>query len=308
MSRLATRIRWWRIRRRKARLKRHLERSDSRLKRYQSFGEFRNKAAERFPCIARLVPSLDYFRAYYSFAGCPGGADGGTNDRVVDVILGQRPFDATRDFSVRRATGAPGTRLHAERGASLRYVCQDTGRVLVFLYPATTQARRPREDFILLAEIAEPTALAGDAILQPHLRWLAAYMASTSLDGAITLHQRLRVAMLWLWYRRYERRRLQHRRAWVGLGWLAKWVATVGLSGLILFVVQTHWPQADTVSPIIRQGAGRAHADSAALQRAVIDLRGEVASIRAAIAKRAALEAAAKEECCAKGSQARSGN
>lgn len=286
MNYLATRIRWFRRRRYKSRLARHFRRVQQRTTRYQVFGKFRDEARQRFDSLAKLVHSLDYFRGYYSFIGCPGGADGGANDRVVDVIFGHRPFDATKDFSTHSNNGQPGARLHVEQGASLRYERGDTGRVLVFLYPARTEARRPCEDFILLDEIADPGVLTRDSILRKHLRWLAAYMASTSLDGAITISQRLRVAALWLWFRRYERRRLHQRRTWIGLGWLAKWVATVGLSGLILFFIQAHWPPADSASPAIRKGTERAHIDSVALKREVVALRVEVASIRAAIVKR----------------------
>lgn len=266
---LATRGRWWRRRRRQARLQRHLARSRARVARYQDFADFRRTAATTLPHVARTVRALDYFRAYYAFAGCPGGANGGIDDRLVEAILGEKPFDATRDFSRRGPGGQPSTRVHSERGASLAYEYQDTGRVLVFLYPATTKRRRPLEDFIILAELGSPARLARPRVLRRHLRWLAAYMASTSLDGAITLPQCVRVGWLWLWHRRYEHRRLRPRRLWIGLGWLVKWVAMVALSGSLLYVIQRVWPLPDKVTPAVQRAAAIAHQDQLNLQTAL---------------------------------------
>ncbi|MGH8159216.1 MAG: hypothetical protein ACREPQ_13935 [Rhodanobacter sp.] len=176
MRRPVTYARWWRRRPIAVRHRRFAARAQTRIKRYQAFEAFRQGAMGLFDVARRGVAGLETMADYYHFAACPGGADGGTNDLVVDVILGSRPYDATRNFANRRPGQPPSTRLHAEQGASLRYHRQDTGRALLLLYPARTDFSRPTEDSILLAEALDPHTLADPTILRRHLRWLTAYM------------------------------------------------------------------------------------------------------------------------------------
>ncbi|EQD44702.1 hypothetical protein B2A_09513, partial [mine drainage metagenome] len=158
-------------------------------------------------------------------------------------------------------------KFHSEQGASLRYIRQDTGKVLVCLYPARTEGTRPLEDMVLLTEVKDPQELQTNKTLRCHLVWLAAYMAKTSLDGAITLPQRLLMGYLWVFKRHYIRRRLQPTRAWVAVGYIVKWVFTVSLSGVLLYTIQRRWPPPDSVSHTITTQATIAHQDAVTIAR-----------------------------------------
>lgn len=176
-------------------------------------------------------PAFSYFSAYYSFYVTPGGRMGGDDDFVVDVFFGQKPFDATSKNS--HGTSLRGVRMHTELGASLHYTRDDQGGVFCQLFPAATERESKYDEFVLLDYVSEPSKLLNVSKISRHLRWLTTYMAGTSLDGAITLHQRIGMLWLRLVKRHYRERELHRSRLNQGVLHVIRWVLTIGCSGII---------------------------------------------------------------------------
>ena len=246
-----------------------------RLARYRAFERFLADAPTRLP---RLYASLGvgrFYRDWYSLCVAPGGADGGLDNRTLQVFFGQRPFDFTHLPADHAIAGipfarAPSKRTVSEQGAMLQYSRTDRGQVMCVLRPARTEFSAPRVREILLGEV-DPRDLESPAVLERHLRWLLAYMAGTSLDGIGHPGQRWRYWVLMhcrLW-RKKPRGRWQPEPLFEGFYWIATWVVTIGFSGLLLYFVQRIWPLPDTVTPAVNRAAAGAHRDHAAILTAL---------------------------------------
>ncbi len=76
------------------------------------------------------------------------------------------------------------------------YERDDSGFVIVSIYPANTDNRKPIESSITLDIWLDPIKLNDKSFLKKHWNDLMAYMENTSLDGNPTFLQRQRVSYL----------------------------------------------------------------------------------------------------------------
>lgn len=157
--------------------------TNPRKRRYDDFQTFFTNAKNIFRGIADADPRNTPIEGRYSLNILPGGSNGRTNNRIVEVFYGSCPFDRT-------ATG-----LLAECGAGLFYERDDKGYVLCTLYPARTENSRQQEDAILLEIVLEPKELL-EQTLKSHWNDFMAYMQVTGLDGDPTFEDRDRVRWL----------------------------------------------------------------------------------------------------------------
>ncbi|MCW0399318.1 hypothetical protein NB700_001874 [Xanthomonas sacchari] len=209
--------------------------SDCRLERYRAWERFYAVAETIICTLSRDRADIAYFLPY-SFHVVPGGVAGGRDDLAVDVIFGNRPYDAS---GARVTDDVRPLRLHTENGASMRYERMDSGQVLCLLYPARAERTQSRVSLVLLERIRHPDQL-NKRTLSRHLSYLAAYMAVTSLDGSPTFAQRARYAFIYLKCRYAIDGQMRPSRWSIGLRKLLWWVATVGCSGAVLFVLQRY--------------------------------------------------------------------
>lgn len=250
---------------------RHHKMMEARVARYRDFDLFLEDAPSRLPRLYATLGVGDFYRNWYSLCVAPGGANGGIDNRTLQVFFGLRPFDFTRvpseGASAIPFTSTPPKRAVSERGAMLQYSRTDRGEVLCFLRPAETEFSSPMETEILLGAV-DPRDLESPAVLARHLRWLLAYMAGTSLDGIWYPGQRWRYWVLTncRQWRDRETGRWRPARLFEAFYWMAKWVFTIGLSGSLLYFLQREWPLSDTVTPAIERGTARAHQDQLELR------------------------------------------
>jgi hypothetical protein len=256
----------------------------ARQMRYASFDHFRVHASGLFRLARRGMWQMDFFRQTYDFYALPGGANGGIDPRVVDVIFGSRPYASTpKGAAVRQANPASNQfRLEAEHGATLRYHRLESGRILLLLYPANTDWSRPLEDAILLREVSEPSILKDRRVLRGHLRWLIAYMASTSLDGVLLPWQRARLVWLWLCCRRQQDGRWHRPRAVTTAMAMGAWFVSVGLSGAAWSVIQT-WHHKEPTHPVANPVVDAVNAHGAAQHQDAVALTNQLAALSQAV-------------------------
>ena len=118
----------------------------------------------------------------------PGSRSGGTDKRVVEIFWGKRPFET-------KIEGRNFTAL-TEEGATLLFALDDNGHVIVTLYPANTENRKPVETCITLYIWLDPKRLLDKSFLKNCWKYFMAYMEYTSLDGNPTTLQRLKISYL----------------------------------------------------------------------------------------------------------------
>lgn len=166
------------------------------MAKYREFVAFHDSARIKITDIAKGLEEISYFLAY-DFVVYPGGIEHAQDKRTVEVCFGHKPYDST--YGPEQQKGGEtyrSIRLHTEQGASLRYELTDAGKVLCLLYPARSERIKPLVSVVLMDTLSCAEEL-NERTLTSHLRYLAAFMAHTSLDGDITWPQRLRYAWLY---------------------------------------------------------------------------------------------------------------
>jgi len=203
-----------------------------RAKRYLAFDKFYGGAKKLFESHAGSTPESKRLDNLYSLRICPGGRHGGLDKRKVEVFYGNRPFD-----SVIKVAGNFQTteKLETAHGATLSYQRTDDGQVLCCLYPAASENFRPLEDFILLDMVKNPAKIERES--KRHWRMFLAYMEATCLDGKPSFFQTISVFYLRNFKSCVVDKTLQKRKASIFFGEIAKYTATVGLSGFIILFV-----------------------------------------------------------------------
>lgn len=201
----------------------------TRQDRRNDFDEFFRTAVATFTEFRDNDPRAEKFQNIYMLNICPGSRAGGTNNRVVEVFWGSRPFETITQ-------GRNWTAL-TEYGATLLYERDDSGFVIVSIYPANTDNRKPIESSITLDIWLDPIKLKDKSFLKKHWNDLMAYMESTSLDGNPTFLQRQRVSYLRTFKNLVVDNKWTPTKFSVFVREVFKWVLTVGLSGIIIYVL-----------------------------------------------------------------------
>lgn len=201
----------------------------TRQERRNDFDEFYNSAKDTFITFRDNDVKAEKFERIYMLSVCPGSRAGGNNNRIVEVFWGSRPFETiTQGNSWKSLT---------EYGATLLFERDDSGFVMISIYPAGTKNKKPIESSISLKLWIDPIELKSKSFLKSLWNDFMAYMEYTSLDGNPTLWQRLRISYL---------RNFKHLvvdKKWQPIKFsefskdVLKWILTVGLSGVIIYFV-----------------------------------------------------------------------
>jgi len=201
----------------------------TRQDRRNDFDEFFTTAVTTFTEFRDNDRHAEKFQNIYMLNICPGSRAGGTNNRIVEVFWGNRPFETiTQGRSWKALT---------EFGATLLYERDDNGFVIISIYPAYTDSRKQLESIITLEIWLDPIKLKDKSFLKKNWNDLMAYMECTSLDGNPTFFQRQRISYL----RTFKNLVIDNK--WIPTRFsvftkeVLKYVLTVGLSGFIIYLV-----------------------------------------------------------------------
>lgn len=161
----------------------------TRQERRNDFDEFYNNSINTFTELRNKDSQAEKFQNEYVLNICPGSRAGGTDKRTVEVFWGGRKFEIeTQGRNMRALT---------EAGATLLFSRDDNGFVIISLYPAYTENRKPVETAITLHIWLDPKKLKDNKFIQSLWNNFMAYMEYTSLDGNPSLWQRSKI-----WYLR----------------------------------------------------------------------------------------------------------
>lgn len=203
-----------------------------RASRYKNFDRFREASEELFEAYSKASERSVRLANLYSFYVSPGGRFGGMNKKIVDVFYGNRPFDSITELG---ANFQKIEKFETAHGATLSYQRTDDGQVLCTLSPAASENFHYPEDMIILEKVKNPAELERKS--KWHWRMFQAYMESTCLDGRPTIFQNLLAFYLRNFKECVVNETLQKRKVTVFFREIAKYTATVGLSGFIILIV-----------------------------------------------------------------------
>lgn len=160
----------------------------TRINRRDDFDEFYNNSINVFTQLRENDKRAEKFQREYMLNICPGSRAGGTDKRTVEVFWGGRNFEIE--------TQGRNWKALTETGATLLFARDDNGFVIISLYPAYTENRKPIETSITLRIWLDPKKLKEEKFIKACWNDFMAYMEYTSLDGNPTLWQRLRISYL----------------------------------------------------------------------------------------------------------------
>jgi hypothetical protein len=202
---------------------------EKRLQKISDFDRFYDSCETIFTNLRDNDSRAIIFQNEYMLCICPGSRAGGDEKRVVEIFWGARAYEFE--------TKGKQWKSYKETGATLFFYRNDTGDITVSLYPAKTEFRQPIENHIALYEWLNPKKLNNKAFIQSLWNDFIAYMECTSLDGKPTFYQRLRISYL----RNFKHLVIDNK--WRPTKFseftkdVFKWVLTVGLSGIIIYVL-----------------------------------------------------------------------
>lgn len=116
----------------------------------------------------------------YGFCVCPGGSNGGIDNRVLEVFYGNRPANSYKSIGQNWNIS---NKIIIEHGALLHYFQLDNGNVLVSLVPARTENIGPVEDEIIIDYIKNIKKLNNIWYLRKHWLFFISYMNQTAIAG-----------------------------------------------------------------------------------------------------------------------------
>ncbi len=202
---------------------------NTRIERIKSFERFNNDAKELFEGYAKSDKDNSRLNGLFSLCICPGGRDGGLNEKQVEVFYGRRPIGST---TITGSNFQTKTKLEIAYGATLEYFRTDDGRVICYLYPACSENQRPIESAIIFDYIKEPSDLT--RISARHWKFFIAYMESTCIDGNPRLIHKIRIFYLRNFKKSIVKDTVQQSLFWGLTKEISKYVLTIGLSGFLI--------------------------------------------------------------------------
>jgi hypothetical protein len=210
----------------------------TRINRRNDFEAFFNSAKTTFIEFRDNDKRAEKFQNIYRLYVCPGSRASVQNKRVVEIFWGSRPFDAITEE--RSWTALP------EYGATLLFAMDDNGHVIISLYPAYTENRKPLETCITLHIWLDPSKLLEKSFLKDCWDHFMAYMEYTSLDGNPSKIQKLKV-----WYLRNFKflimdNKLTPTKFSVFIKSVLKMVLTAVFSGAVLIYIVTNMTKPST--------------------------------------------------------------
>lgn len=212
---------------------------EERLERYENFKKFLQVADDDFKKLRDGDKRAALYEKYNNLAICPGGRWGGTESDILEVFWGKKIY--ANQYN-ERAVGKHGLKFNFETGVTMMFVRLPDGYVSIFLYPAV---RDREKDFNILSEGSyrlcqgvNPAKLLSKRFQKELWVIFMAYTEKTHLDGNPSFMQRLIYGGIRIFAARVCDDHIEIARIWKWVGSVIKWVLTVGLSGLLLLVVQ----------------------------------------------------------------------
>lgn len=214
----------------------------TRSEKYDDFQQFLKESNRLFNELMTEDEDSIYFDKQYSLHIVPGGWNGGIDKRILEVFYGSRPYDSYDSRpaieQAKTITDKPPKQMgfHVEGGARLVYARTAKGNVNCTLMPATADGEKQPEAAIQLDRSIDPRNLFQMKILRNHWKYFMSYMKVTSLDGDPSFLDTIRVSHMRLLKKRFKDGTDIPPLIYTGLGHVAKWTATVGLSGLLIYL------------------------------------------------------------------------
>ena len=211
--------------------------TSDRIERYKKFGQFLKNSDSSFSTLLNCNKRFKDFDNYYTLHICPGGSNGGANDRELEIFYGERPFDVQRRDPYDRNK----LNVLIEYGARLHYNLLDNGMVVALLYPAKTDNISPIENSIIISRNIDPNCLL--KLSKRHFLFFNSYMRCTSLDGNPNLLDKFIVYWIRFTSHLIIDGKIQSLKYILFFSEIIKYVLTVGFSGFLLSIILTIYIQ-----------------------------------------------------------------
>jgi hypothetical protein len=210
----------------------------TRKQRTVAFREFSDQSTDLFNTFWDGISLKKDLKQLNDLVICPKGAMGGLSNNLVEVFFGMKYHSWSKhvgeNFNVT-------DKANVIYGARLEYRLTDNGNVYVILTPSQTDSFKPLEDGILLDVVHEPRKLENKS--KKHWMFLLSYMKVTDVDGQANIFDIFMVGYLRGTKRYFKNEKSQTRKIQNWFSFVAKWVVSVGLSGLIIFLTTLYLSQ-----------------------------------------------------------------
>lgn len=206
------------------------ETTKERFNRYSQFNDFANNAESIFKAFFKETPAAKRFDDFFMLNVWSDNHNSKNDTTYVNVAFGSRILTIShhnRGFS-----------STVEKGARLCFSRMGTGYVSVFLYPATTEERRPVEDSIVLEEYLSPKELSNKKYLNKLWCKFISYMECTSVDGKPSYCQRNSVRKMRYYKHLIVDNTYQSTAQFKFWQNVKTFVVTVAFSGCAIFILQ----------------------------------------------------------------------
>ena len=223
---------------------------DTRLDRVRLFQEFQTSKIEavfkKFKADDQKYNKLDDI---YMLCVCPKGRNGAVNNRIAEVFYGASSYDEkitiTKDLNTNKE-------FLVENGATLAFHLNDHGYVAIILHPSSTPYTKSIESAIFVEDYIHPKKLNDISFLKKQWNYLNSYMECTSIDGSPSLFDKYRCWKLRNFKSYSVGSDYQKSKLYSFSQEVFKWVLTVGLSGLLIYIF-TVFPNNNTSDEYIKK-------------------------------------------------------
>jgi hypothetical protein len=215
------------------------------------FDQFRRSANQTFLEFANGNQKLEKYLYRHALHVDP---PIGTDENTGIIVQVNFPMSSIFGYGSRQSY----TRIF-EEGASLNYFLNDDGYASVLIHPCETNNIKRKEKLIMLEKKLCPSKLCKQRILKSHFRKLCLYVENTSVFGNPSVAEELSH-----WITRFTRpividNLYQSRKIWTESYSIIKFVASVGLSGFLIFGIQkcTETNEVEKAAIMLREGSNQ---------------------------------------------------
>lgn len=211
---------------------------DERLTRYDFFDEFQNQAQKIFTGLRDNDYRAKVYQDENNLCICPGGRMGGVEKSILNVFWGAKPYDLKFNEKQQRRF-----QFLTEKGAALTFYRLPDGYVSIYLDPARVEGDDGESsgNTLILCRALPPYFLLKPWVQKMIWSIFMTMTENTDIDGHPTTLQKIGFWTMKSFLRRVTESAIEPRKVCVWGASILKWVFTVGLSGLLLLVIQQRW-------------------------------------------------------------------